>query len=94
MKTLLSREPEAKGFTKYAPPGFYGFKWNDPRQQCKQYEADFEEVSHGVLDYVIVHEFESDRFFSFHSSDSTYLTMDDVLEIFRTGPVPGIGEGI
>ena len=74
-------------------PG-YGFKWNDPRQQCKQYEADFEEVSHGVLDYVIVHEFESDRFFSFHSSDSTYLTMDDVLEIFRTGPVPGIGEGI
>ena len=74
-------------------PG-YGFAWNDPRKQSKQYEADLEEASHGVINYVIVKEVEADRFFSFYSKDSTYLTLDSLIQIFKTGPIPGIGQGI
>lgn len=74
-------------------PG-YSFRWNNPRQQSKEYEALLEEVSNGVIDYVITHEFEADQFFSRHTHNSEYLTLEEVLEIFEVGPIPGIGEGI
>lgn len=75
-------------------PG-YGFKWNDPKEMCLQYEAALEEASHGVVDYVIVEQHESDDIFARNVATGKYLTVDTLVNhIFKTGPIPGIAQGV
>ena len=75
-------------------PG-YSFSWNNPKEQVHQYEAALEEASHGVVDYVIVAEYDAKQMFALNSNTNNYLTVDTLVNhIFKNGPIPGIAEGV
>ena len=70
----------------------WGYKWNDPKVQMKEYERDMEASSHGVVQYEVVKVIEADRFFSYYShsvgSKREYLDVDTLVNhYFRYNPV-------
>ena len=48
----------------FITPG-YTFKWNDPWELNKDYEAALEEISHGVVDYQITEIIDSKEYFTY-----------------------------
>jgi len=62
-------------------PG-YSFKWENPRELCKEYKKFFEEQSNGVVEYQIVDEIEADVFWTHSWGDpsKTSWTKEQVIE--------------
>ena len=68
----------------------WGYKWNDPKVQMKEYERDMEAASHGVIQYEVKHVIEADRFFSYYSDkvgEKEYVSVDTLVNYyFRYNP--------
>ena len=65
-------------------PG-YSFKWEDPRELCREYKKFFEEQSGGVIEYQIVDEIEADVFWTHFWGDQTKTTWtkEQVIQYMR-----------
>lgn len=67
-------------------PG-WGYKWNNPKVQVKEFERDMEASSHGVVQYEIVREVECDMLFSYHKESASldekeYMTVDTLANYY------------
>ena len=63
----------------------WGYAWNDPWVQMKEFERDMEASSHGVVEYEVVDVIDADRFFSYHKSSLNgreYFTLDTLVNHF------------
>jgi len=73
----------------------WGYKWNDPYVQMKEFERDMEASSNGVVKYEVVKIVEADRLFSYHrnslnSAEKHYLTVDTLVNYyFHNRPTSG-----
>ncbi|MDY3979217.1 MAG: hypothetical protein SOZ00_04270 [Tidjanibacter sp.] len=72
------------------------YNWNNPWSQCAEYKKNFDEISHGVVKYEIVGEYEADHLYTYHndSVDKPYLTTDELVAICDSKVFPGINEGV
>ena len=66
----------------FITPG-YTFKWNDPWQLAKDYEAALEEVSHGVVDYQVTEIIDSKDYFTFLRKSGEKLNESRMIELLR-----------
>lgn len=73
-----------------------GGAWYDPHVQSRQFELDMEEISHGVVQYEIVKTIQADTLFSFYNkkAGNPPVPLEDLLDFFSRGEVPGIGAGV
>lgn len=73
----------------------WGYRWNDPYVQMKEYERDMEASSHGVVQYEVVKIVEADQLFSYHRASANsarrdYLTVDTLVNYyFHKRPTTG-----
>lgn len=101
---ILYEDPIMPGTDKYmhevCTVGGNGYKWNDPVQQAKKFEADLEEASHGVIQYEVVKEVRAERLFSYDNtktgSEKEYFSIEYFRDvIYANGhECPGIGSGV
>ena len=75
--------PTGKRITEMIHNG-WGYKWNDPYVQMKEFERDMESSSHNVVQYEVVKIVESDRLFSYYRNsvsdeNKEYMTVDTLV---------------
>jgi len=66
----------------FITPG-YTFKWNDPWQLTKDYEAALEEISHGVVDYQVTEIIDSKEYFTFFRKTGEKVNESRMIELLR-----------
>jgi hypothetical protein len=66
----------------FITPG-YTFKWNDPWELNKDYEAALEEISHGVVDYQITEIIDSKEYFTVLRETGEVLNEARMIELLQ-----------
>jgi hypothetical protein len=66
----------------FVTPG-YTFKWNDPWQLTKDYEAALEEISHGAVDYQVTEIIDSQDFFTRLRKSGEMLNEARIIELLQ-----------
>ena len=65
--------------------------WNDPFEQAKVFEQELEKASHGVVNYEVVMEVETDHFYTYKTNkkgEREWITHKDIKEYCKTIDVP------
>ena len=68
--------------------------WNDPFEQAKVFEQELEKASHGVVNYEVVMEVETDHFYTYKpgkNGEREWITNKDIQGYCKTVDVPGFG---